>query len=82
MGNPRPIQTEEFKAKRYHAIGEIPGNQPLSSKVTSVRLPVDIESAIRRLPEEERVPWLRRVICDAARAELLQDQDSDSRGVA
>jgi hypothetical protein len=75
MGNPNPVQTKEFKQKQFRAQGEIPGNQPLSKKVTSVKLPVDIDDAIRSLPDEERVPWLRRVICEAARAELLQNQN-------
>ncbi len=75
-GNPRPVQTEEFKAKRYHAVGEIPGNQPLAKKATGVKLPVDVDAAIRALPMKERVMWLRRVICNAAQAELLEpDQD-------
>jgi hypothetical protein len=75
MGNPNPVQTKEFKQKQFKAVGEIPSSQPLSKKPTSVKLPVDIEAAIRNLPEEERVPWLRRVICEAARAELIQTQD-------
>lgn len=78
MANPRPIQTEEFKAKRFRPQAEIPGNQPLAKKATGVKLPVDVDAAIRALPEKERVMWLRRVLCDAARAELLQpDQDSE-----
>lgn len=75
MGNPTPVQTREFKERQYKARGDIPGNQPLSKKPTSIKLPVDIDDAIRSLPEEERVPWLRRVICDAARAELLQSEN-------
>lgn len=75
MGNPNPVQTEEFKEKRFKARGEIPGNQPLARRVMGVRLPVDIDAAIRALPDEERVPWLRRVICDAAKTELVQPQD-------
>lgn len=75
MGNPNPVQTEEFKARRFKAQGEIPSDQPLSKKVIGVRLPIDIEAAIRCLPEEERVPWLRRVICEAARTELMQSEN-------
>lgn len=82
MGNPRPVQTEEFKAKQFKAYGEIPSSQPLSKKTTGVRLPIDIEAAIRRLPENERIPWIRKVICDAARAELLQPDQDAGRGVA
>ncbi len=77
MGNPNPIQTKEFKAKQYKAKGEIPSDLPLSKKMTGVRLPLDIEDAIiRALPQEERVPWLRKVICDAVRAELLKPEQN------
>lgn len=70
-GNPSPVQTKEFKAKQFKPVGEIPGNYPLSKTVTGVRLPTDIHDAIRALPEKERVIWLRRVICDAAKSELI-----------
>lgn len=70
-GNPSPVQTEEFKAKQFKPVGEIPGNYPLAKKVTGVRLPIDVHDAIRALPEKERVIWLRRVICDAANRELI-----------
>lgn len=71
MPNPRPTQTEEFKARQYKARGEIPGNQPLAKRPTSIKLPLDVDEIIRGLPENERVTWLRRVICDAAYTELL-----------
>lgn len=70
-GNPSPVQTEEFKAKQFKPVGEIPGNYPLAKKVTGVRLPTDVHDAIRALPEKERASWLRRVICDAANRELI-----------
>lgn len=72
MANPSPVQTEEFIARQFKPKGEIPGDQPLAKKATGVKLPVDVDAAIRALPEKERVSWLRRVICDAARAELLE----------
>ncbi len=70
-GNPNPVQTEEFKKKRFQPVGEIPGDQPLAKKVTGVKLPLDVHEAIRALPTKERVTWLRKVICDAARDELI-----------
>lgn len=70
-GNPSPVQTEEFKAKQFKAKGEIPGAYPLAKKATGVKLPTDVDEAIRALPEKERVIWLRRVICNAARTELI-----------
>jgi hypothetical protein len=70
-GNPSPVQTEKFKAKQFKPIGEIPGDYPLAKKVTGVKLPIDVHEAIWALPEKERISWLRRVICDAARSELI-----------
>ena len=70
-GNPSPVQTEEFKAKQFKPQAEVPGDYPLAKKATGVRLPIDVDEAIRALPEKERVSWLRRVICDAARSELI-----------
>lgn len=43
----------------------------LDSKVTGVRLPVEIGEIVRSLPPTERSAWLRRVISDAAKKELL-----------
>jgi hypothetical protein len=74
-GNPSPVQTKEFKAKQFKPQGEIPGNYPLAKKATGVKLPVDVDEAIRELPEKERVSWLRRVICDAARSELINHSE-------
>lgn len=82
MANPSPIQSEKFKARRFRPQGEIPGNQPLAKKATGIKLPVDVDAAIRALPEKERVMWLRRVICDAAYTELLQPDQASNRGAA
>lgn len=43
----------------------------LDSKVTGVRLPVQVSEAIRSIPDKERSVWLRRVITEAAEKELL-----------
>ncbi len=48
----------------------------LDSKVTGVRLPVDIGEVIRSLPPTERSAWLRRVISEAAQKELLNKSAS------
>lgn len=71
-GNPSPIQTEEFKSKQFRPLGEVPGDMPLSKKVTGVRLPIDVQQAISALPKQEKITWLRRVISDAARTELIE----------
>lgn len=83
MANYKPTQTEKFKAKQFKAKGEIPGDQPLAKKPISIKLPVDVDAAIKALPDEERVTWLRKVICNGAYAELLHsDQGGKSRGAA
>lgn len=68
MPNPDPIQSEEFKAAQFKPIG----SQPLCRKPRSVKLPQDIDAAIEALPEKQRAVWLRRVIVEAAKAELMQ----------
>ena len=69
-GNPNPVQTQQFKAKQFKAVGEIPGDSPLAKQPVSIKLPIDVSEAIRSLPASKRIPWLRRVICDAVRKEL------------
>jgi hypothetical protein len=51
-GNPHPIQTEEFKKKQFKPQGEITRGQPLASRAIAVRLPEDVDAAIRALPNE------------------------------
>ena len=72
-GNPNPKQTEEFKRKRFQPLGEIPGDQPLSKVTTSIKLPQDVHEAIHALPKKEKITWLRRVVSDAARKELISN---------
>ena len=82
-GNPNPVQTPEFKAKQFKAFGEV--SQPLSSRVLGVKLPMDIDKAVFNLPPKERVPWVRRVITEAAQRELMSNapqpglEDADTR---
>lgn len=46
-------------------------SQPLADRPISVKLPVDIDAAVRALPEPSE--WLRRVICEAVKKELSSD---------
>ncbi len=62
MPNPRPIQTEEFKKKRFQRQDET--TEPLADKALSVRLPLSVDAKIRNLPK--RGAWLRKVISEAA----------------
>lgn len=44
----------------------------LAKQATGVKLPKEIDTLIRSLPVAERSAWLRKVICEAALAELTQ----------
>ncbi|AFY60082.1 hypothetical protein [Synechococcus sp. PCC 6312] len=67
MGNPNPVQTQEFKAKQYKRQDD--SEEMLSSKVLSVRVPVSVFWKVYNLPNKGA--WLRRVIVEAAKRELF-----------
>lgn len=69
MANPNPIQTEEFLRQQYKAQGEVLSDKPLSKKAIAVRLPEDIDALVRS--QADGAAWLRRVIVEAARRELM-----------
>lgn len=46
------------------------GNEALSSQAMAVKVPIDVDKAIRALPN--KAAWLRRVISKAAQEELMQ----------
>ena len=71
-GNPSPTQSEEFKSKQFRPLGDIPGDIPLAKKVFAIKLPIDVQEAIDALPKEKKLTWARRVLSNAARAELIQ----------
>lgn len=48
------------------------GKEPLAKKAKSVRLPESIDQLLNQLPSVERSEWLRRVIGEAAAAELSE----------
>ncbi|ACK74060.1 hypothetical protein PCC7424_5490 (plasmid) [Gloeothece citriformis PCC 7424] len=64
MSNKNP-KTDHLKP--YHAIAS--NNTPLADKPLTIRLPVDIDEAIRALPN--RSEWMRRVLVEAAKRELI-----------
>jgi hypothetical protein len=45
--------------------------EPLSKKVTGLKLPESIHDALHALPQEERVKYLRRIISDAVKRDLI-----------
>ena len=54
-GNPNPVQTEDFKKKRFQPFGEVPGDYPLGKKVWGIRLPTDVEAVLKNLNDKKRV---------------------------
>ena len=57
-----------------------PNPEPLADKALSVRLPVSIDAVIRALPSDQRSDWLRRVLGEAAKRELLGDRSLPAPG--
>jgi hypothetical protein len=69
-GNPKPVQTDKFKSTWFKPKGAVYSDYPLADKPTQVRLAEDITAAVDALGDN-KTPWLRRVITEAARRELL-----------
>ena len=76
MPNPSPKQTQEFKSKQFQALGDIPGDIPLSKKNITIRLPVDVQDALDALPKEEKITFVRSVLSDATRKRLIRKKAS------
>lgn len=49
------------------------GDEPMAEKPLTVRVPVDVDAAVRALDKPS--DWLRRVITEAARKELIKSGD-------
>lgn len=69
-GNPSPVQTPEFLAKKFPPAKDLPAGVVLGNPVC-VALPLPVDDAVRALPN--RSEWLRRVIVEAAQQELLNE---------
>lgn len=52
------------------------GDKALSRNVIGIKLPIEIEKAIKSLPITERGKWLRRVVTEAVEKELLKTNES------
>lgn len=61
------MQTDELKAKWFKRDDD--SKEPLASQLTCVRLTKSVHAAIQVLPSKSA--WLRRVIGEAARRELM-----------
>ena len=75
-GNPRPVQTERFNQGWFKPQGEIPPGEKLASKILGVRVTERIYAAVSALPEQSA--WLRRVISEAAKRELLGQSQGEN----
>jgi hypothetical protein len=70
-GNRGP-KAKEFIEQQFKAQGEI--TTDLSKKAIAVKLPIDIDGAVRSIPN--MAAWLRRVITEAAQRELMKEGES------
>lgn len=64
MANPNPNPNNLKSIPRMDDTTE-----PLGATALMARVPVDVDAAVRALPN--RSAWLRRVITDAAKRELI-----------
>ena len=71
MPNPNPRQTEEFKKHWFKPVGAVPAEK-LERKPVAVTVGKSIYAAIFSLERPDRITWLRRVITEAAKRELLE----------
>ncbi|PSF34963.1 hypothetical protein C7H19_18335 [Aphanothece hegewaldii CCALA 016] len=65
MSNPNP-KTDQLKPYQVKALSE-----PLAAKPLTVRVSVEVDEAIRSLPN--KAEWMRRVLTEAASEELLKE---------
>jgi hypothetical protein len=68
MANPKPKleNLKHFKTK---------GAAPLTCQLF-VRVTQEVGEAVKALPKDERPEWLRRVITEAVKRELMKDGES------
>ncbi|MFN6560021.1 MAG: hypothetical protein RMY28_009455 [Nostoc sp. ChiSLP01] len=72
MSNPTPVQSEGFKEQQFKGYTE-ELTESLAKKVTGVKLPQSIHDALHALPQEERVKYLRRIISEAVKRDLIDN---------
>lgn len=69
-GNHNPIQSPEFKAKQFKPVSDLP-EEKLAPQPIAVKVGESIHAVVMKLPQKERINWLRRVITKAAIEELM-----------
>jgi hypothetical protein len=71
----KPPRKQQHLGGRYQPLGDT----PLASDAVSVRLPVEVDAAVRAIPD--RAEWLRRVITEAVvREGLIPQEAPESQG--
>ncbi len=77
MANPNPTQSALLKQRRFQraVVQEscVPEDATLAGKAISVKLPAEVDQAIRGLGKQ-KAAWLREVICVAALQEGFVDK--------
>ncbi|MEP0911789.1 hypothetical protein NDI45_12785 [Leptolyngbya sp. GB1-A1] len=69
-GNPAPVQTPEFRSKQFPPAVDLPAGVELAKKPFCVKLPVEIDAAIREHPQS--AAWVRQVLIAAVEKDLIQ----------
>jgi len=72
----RPDIWKDGVETRFKPQGELPPGAKLARKPLAVKVLEEEDALIRALPEQSA--WLRRVICEAARRELLGQSQGGS----
>jgi len=63
--NNSSVRKQQHLGGRFQPLGD----SPLAAEAVSVRLPVEVDAAVRSIPD--RADWLRRVITEAVEREEL-----------
>lgn len=73
QGNPNPVIPKEFKEMQFTRSDRT--TDSLADIALSVRVPIDVDQVVRSL-NHQKSSWLRRVITEAARRELMKEGES------
>lgn len=71
MANPNPKQTQAFIDQQNKGFIEDWIDEPLAKQVTGLKLPQSIHDALHALAPEERVKYLRRIISESVKRDLM-----------
>jgi hypothetical protein len=71
MANPNPVTPLKFKESQF--VRSDCTTDSLAHIALSVRVPIDVDRVVRSL-NHQKSSWLRRVITEAARRELMQEE--------